>query len=157
METCWNVTIKDTSSIIKYLPYADGETQGWTGVFSGGNQAINGVTVGTGDSQHVTAGSQSSAEIVFNGESQTGGNPKWLNKYFAQVRPSTSMVQLREICSMRSSLMVRSLLGNPTGGSWPRSRGCRVNANTPFYSAPSLRLQEITWHCSPPLLLSELA
>lgn len=91
METCWNVTIKDTSSIIKYLPYADGDTLGWTGVFSGGNQVVNGVTVGTGDSQHVTAGSQASAQIVFNGKSQ-GGKPKRLNKYFGQAPQSISMV-----------------------------------------------------------------
>jgi len=75
METCWNVTINDTSPFINYFPYADGDTQGWTAVFREGNRVINRVTVGIGDSQHVTAG-QASAQIVFNGESQPSNIPK---------------------------------------------------------------------------------
>lgn len=70
METCWNVTIRDTSPLFKYSPFTDGGTQGWTGVFRDGNQVANNVTFGAGDSQHVTAG-QATAEIVFNGQSNS--------------------------------------------------------------------------------------
>ena len=103
METSWNLTIPDTSPVFKYSPYTDGDTQGWTGVFAGGNQVVNGVTIGTGSSQHVTAG-QAEAEILFNGES---GRRKTANLkqliILGQARPSISMVQLRQVCNMRSS------------------------------------------------------
>lgn len=156
METCWNVTIKDTSSIIKYFPYADGDTKGWTGVFREGNRDINGVTVGTGESQHVTAG-QAYAQIVFNGESQPTRNPKQLNQPFRKVRQSISMVQLWGACSTRSSSMVKSSMAKRMARSWLHSPICRANKSTPFYYDPSLRLQEIGWHCNPPLSLSALA
>lgn len=100
METCWNVTIKDTSPLIQYFPYADGDTKGWTGVFREGNRVINGVTVGMGDSQHVTGG-QAFAQIVFNGESQPTSQPEQLNQFFGKVRQSISMVQLWAACSIR--------------------------------------------------------
>lgn len=83
METCWNVTIKDTSPLIKYFPYADGDAQGWTGVFREGNRVINTVTVGIGDSQHVTGG-QAFAQIAFNGESRPSNKPNQLNQLFPQ-------------------------------------------------------------------------
>ena len=156
METCWNVTIKDTSPIIKYSPYADGDTKGWTGVFRDGNRVINGVTVGTGDSQHVTAG-QAFAQIVFNGEWQPSRIPKQLNQPFRKVRQSISMVQLWGACSIRSSSMVRSSTAKLTARSWLHSPICRANKSTPFYCDLNLRLQEIGWHCSPPLSLSALA
>ncbi|SRR5258706_6048780 len=156
METCWNVTIKDTSPLIKYFPYADGDTKGWTGVFREGNRVTNGVTVGIGDSQHVTAG-QAFAQIVFNGESQPTRKPRQLNQLFRKVRQSISMVRLWGACSIRSSSMVRSSMANRTGPSWLHSPICRANESTPFYYDPSLRPQEIGWLCSPPLLLSALA
>jgi hypothetical protein len=83
METCWNVTIEDTSPLFKYSPYTDGGAEGWTGTFAGGQQVVNGVTIGTGNSQHVTAG-QSGAEIIFNGESQGRRKPEQLNQYFSR-------------------------------------------------------------------------
>jgi hypothetical protein len=79
METSWNVTIQDTSPVFTYQPYVDGDAQGWTGVFAGGNQVVNGTTVGIGDSQHVTAG-PAEAVIVFNGELQECGKPEQLNQ-----------------------------------------------------------------------------
>jgi hypothetical protein len=156
METCWNVTIKDISPLFNYFPYADGDTQGWTAVFREGNRVVNEVTVGIGDSQHVTAG-QALAQIVFNGESQPCNTPKQLNQFFPKAPQSISMVQLWETCNIRSSLMARSLLANPTARSWRRSPICRASESTPCYYDPSPRLQGIGWHCSPPLLLLALA
>jgi hypothetical protein len=158
METCWNVTIQDTSPIFKYFPYADGDTQGWTGVFREGNQVVNGTW-------------QSGLETV----SMSLLVKQW-PRSFSTVSPNVSATPETSLTNALVGTAIylngatmgnmqyeveldgQVTAGQPNGG--PLGfihQFVRVNKSTPFCYDPSLRPQEIGWHCSLPLLLPELA